>query len=329
MKTILTIDDDHDVCEELEDRIAAMGHQATSVHCLNDALAALEKSDTAFDLILLDLEIPVKLEGPARPETGLNLLDRLASKSGTPPILIISSHLKGKHKLCRDVIQMGAKGFIAKPFDEDPPEDQIKKVLGNGTAEPNLAQGTLRPFQGGNMVVHESHIDMAGVEIGGIRTGSIIRRVIAVLSPKPGDTAKRMTAKSVSDALGDVGAPSVTSAINEFRAQCVDKMRAAGWDCGKNDVIETAPGGGYRIKDWTSVREGLDEHVRPQIDSDADQILKLFSVHPTRTHRQVREGVDFSALRVKAALSRLTDLKRLKHVSGSGATTTYELVGCA
>jgi hypothetical protein len=101
-------------------------------------------------------------------------------------------------------------------------------------------------------------------------------------------------------------------------------MRVAGWNCGRTDIIETAPGGGYRIKSWILVREGLDEHVRPQIDSDADQILKLFSVHPTRTHRQVREGVDFSALRVKAALSRLTDLKRLKHVSGSGATTTYE-----
>lgn len=326
MKTILTIDDDHDVCEELEDRIAAMGHQSTSVHCLNDALASIEKSDAAYDLILLDLEIPVKPEGFARRETGLNLLDRLAVKPGTPPILIISSHLKGEHKLCRHVIQMGAKGFIAKPFDEDPPEDQIKKVLGDGTAQPNLAQDTHRPFQGGDLVVHENQFELVGIDIGGSRSGTIIRRVITALAPKPGETAKRMSAKSLATALGNIDGPSVTSAINEFRTQCTDKMWAAGWACGKKDVIETLPGGGYRIKNWIVVREGFDERVRPQIESDADQILKLFSSHPTRTRRQIGNGVTFSALRVKAALSRLTDEKRLRHVSGSGATTTYERV---
>jgi DNA-binding response OmpR family regulator len=328
MKNILIIDDDTNVCEELADRIEAMGHQSFSVHCQNDALASIEKSDAALDLILLDLEIPVKPEGTTRRETGLHLLDRLVGKPGTPPIIVITSHGKGQHNLCRDVMQRGAKGFISKPFDEDPPEEQIKKVLSDGIPDitPAKAQPTLQPFQGGDLVVHESHIDLAQVEIGGIRTGSIIRRVITVLAPKPGENAKKMSAKALSDALGNIGAPSVTSAINEFRGQCIEKMRAAGWNCGRNDIIETVPGGGYRIKSWILVREGFDEHVLPQIDSDADQILKFFSVHSTRTHRQVREGVDFSSLRVKAALARLTESKRLKLVSGSGATTTYGLI---
>lgn len=326
MKTILTIDDDHDVCEELEDRIAAMGHQATSVHCLNQAITTLEKSGTAYDLILLDLEIPVKPEGFARRETGLNLLDRLVAKPGTPPILIISSHLKGEHKLCRDVIQMGAKGFIAKPFDEDPPEDQIKKVLGNGTAKPTLAQESHRSFQGGDLVVHENQFELVGIDIGGSRSGTIIRRVIAALAPKPGESAKRMSAKFLATALGNIDGPSVTSAINEFRTQCTDKMRAAGWACSKTDVIETLPGGGYRIKNWITVREGFDECARPQIESDADQILKLFAEKPQRTRKQIGDAVDFPSLRVRAALARLTESKRLKHVSGSGVTTTYELI---
>jgi CheY-like chemotaxis protein len=326
MKTILIIDDDYGVCEDLEDRIAAMGYHSESVHCLDHALAALEKSDAAIDLILLDLEIPVKPEGPTRRQTGLTLLERLVAQPGTPPIIIITSHGKGQHNLCRDVMQQGAKGFISKPFDEDPPEEQIKKVLANGTSEPTPMNGNLRPFQGGELIVHESQFELIGIDIGGSRSGTIIRRVITALAPKPGAKAKRMSAQDLSDALGNIGGPSVTSAINDFRTQYADKMTAAGWDCGKNDIIETPPGNGYRIKDWITVREGLDEHVRPQIDSDADQILKLFSVQPTRTHKQVREGVDFPSLRVKAALARLTELKRLKHVSGSGATTTYELI---
>ena len=328
MKTILIIDDEHGVCEDLEDRIAAMGHHSESVHCLEHALAAIEKSDTSIDLILLDLEIPVKPEGPTRSQTGLALLERLVAQPGTPPIIIITSHGKGQHNLCRDVMQQGAKGFIMKPFDEDPPETQIKKVLGNGVSEVTSAQGPLHPFQGGELIVHESQFELIGIDIGGSRSGTIIRRVITALAPKPGESSKRMSAKSLATALGNIDSPSVTSAINDFRTQCTDKMRAAGWACGKIDVIETLPGGGYRIKDWIVVREGLDEQIQPQIESDAHQILKIFSSHPTRTHRQIREGVDFPSLRVKVALSRLTDLKRLKHVSGSGATTTYEVI-CA
>ena len=70
MKNILIIDDDHNVCEDLADLIVAMGFQSSSVHCLDDAMVAIEQSDTAIDLILLDLEIPVKPEGPTRRQTG-------------------------------------------------------------------------------------------------------------------------------------------------------------------------------------------------------------------------------------------------------------------
>ena len=135
-----------------------------------------------------------------------------------------------------------------------------------------------------------------------------------------------MSAKDLSKSLGNIGAASVTSAINDFRGQCVDKMRAAGWECGKNDIIETPPGNGYRINSWITVREGLAEPVKSQVEEDADAILRLFNGRPKLTRRQIGDGVTFGALRVKAALSRLTDEKRLRHVSGSGATTTYELV---
>ena len=38
------------------------------------------------------------------------------------------------------------------------------------------------------------------------------------------------------------------------------------------------------------------------------------------------DGVRIPDPRVKAALARLTDQKRIKHVSGSGITTTYEVI---
>ncbi len=324
MKTIFTIDDDHDVCEELADRIAAMGHQSSSVHCMDDALAAIGSSDAAIDLILLDLEIPVKPEGPTRRETGLNLLDRLVSMPGTPPIIVITSHGKGQHNLCRDVMQRGAKGFISKPFDGDPPEDQIKRVIASNKPEP-VAEGHLRVFKGGELVVHESHIELAGVEIGGYKSDTIIRRVITHLAPNPGATAIRMSSKTISEGLDNITPASVTSAINDFRSQAVEKMRAAGWDCGKNDIIETPRTKGYRIKEGVTVREGFSERNRPQVDEDADTILRLFAKRPQLTRKEIGDGVAIPALRVKAALARLTDHKRIRLVSGSGATTTYEV----
>ena len=326
MKTILIIDDDQDLCEELEDRVAAMGHEAMCVHSQWEALAVLTKCDVAIALILLDLEIPVKPEGPTRPETGLNLLDQLVLRPGMAPIIVMTSHGKGNHLLCREVIQRGAASFIGKPFDEDPPEKQIKRILSETQPNHPQAGGQLRPFAGGDMVVHETHIDLAGVEIGGVKSGTIIRRVITVLAPRPGTPGKRMSAKSLSDALGNVEPASVTSAINDFRNQCSDKMAAKGWACGKQDVIETAPGGGYRFREWITVREGSDTPKLSQVETDGELVMGRFAGKTSLTRRQINDAVGIPALRVKCALSRLVDLRRLRIVGGSGATTTYGIV---
>ena len=324
MKTILIIDDNQGLCAELADRIAAMGHQSISVHCLEDALTTLENCSIAIDLILLDLGIPVKPEGPTRPETGLNLLDRIVSEPGTPPIIVITSHGKGHH-LCRDVLQRGAQGFIGKPLDEDPPEVQIKKVLANPTTFHPQPNGHLRPFMGGVLIVHKARIDLMGVEVGGKNSCSIIRRVITALAPKPGVVAKKMSAQALSDAIGVDAAAKITAAIREFRILCIDKLRAAGVECGKNDIIETTPVG-YHIKDWIKVREGLDEPGRPQVEKDSYLIMRQFAQRPKLTRKQIGDGVRIPDPRVKTALGRLTDQKRIKHVGGSGITTTYEIV---
>jgi len=178
---------------------------------------------------------------------------------------------------------------------------------------------------GGVLIVHKARIDLLGVEVGGKKSCSIIRRVIMALAPKPGTVAKKMSAQALSNSIGVDTAPKITSAIRDFRNQCIDKMRAAGVECGKNDIIETACGG-YHIKEWIKVREGLDVSKRPQDVQDAALILRLFARMPKLTRKQIGDGVDIPALRVKAALGRLTDQKSIRHVGGSGITTTYEIV---
>ncbi|MCX6875747.1 MAG: hypothetical protein NTW21_18350 [Verrucomicrobia bacterium] len=79
------------------------------------------------------------------------------------------------------------------PFDEDPPEVQIKIVLANSTTFHPQPNGHLRPFMGGVMMVHKGRIDLLGVEVGGNKSCSIIRRVMMALAPKPGAVAKKIT----------------------------------------------------------------------------------------------------------------------------------------
>ncbi|MCX6873155.1 MAG: hypothetical protein NTW21_05015 [Verrucomicrobia bacterium] len=103
------------------------------------------------------------------------------------------------------------------------------------------------------------------------------------------------------------------------------QITGSGGGVRKNDIIETTPGG-YHIKEWIKVREGLDEPDRPQVEEDSDLIMRQFARRPKLTRRQIGDGVSIPNPRVKAALGRLTDQKRIKHVGGSGITTTYEII---
>lgn len=326
MKRILIVDDNQSVCEELEDRIEAMGHEAFSVGSRSEALEELGRGDCHFDLIMLDLEIPVRPDGPTRVATGSSLLDHLVASAGAPPVIVITSHGKGHHKLCQDVLQRGAAAFVTKPFDDDPPEDQIRKILERpGRIRPRR-NVPLQPFEGGELVVHDSHIELTGVDVGCSRGSSLIRRIITILAPAPGAPGARFSGKRLAESIGNnVDAPSIAAAIKDFRNGCIERMRAAGWECGKNAVIETPPGNGYRINPTVTVRAGHGDAARPQVEVDAEEIERHFRRTRRMTRRQIGDAVTIPALRVKAALGRLAERKRIKHVGGSGVTTTYEL----
>jgi hypothetical protein len=103
------------------------------------------------------------------------------------------------------------------------------------------------------------------------------------------------------------------------------------WDangefCAANLISTNELAHGYHIKEWIKVREGLDEPNRPQIEEDADHIMRQFAQRPKLTQKQIGDGVVIPTLRVKAALGHLTDQKRIKHAGGSGITTTYEII---
>ena len=325
MKRILIIDDQEDVRAELRDRIESMNHESEEAASQDEAIRKLE--DLAYDCVLLDLSIPLKNDGVTRIDHGRNLLQRIVAMPSAPPVIVITSHGLNGHKLAVEMINLGAATFVGKPFEDDPVEPKIQMVLDRKGDNGATTQKSDKAFSGGVLVLNDDGIELCGVTVGGVRGNAIIRRVVEMLAQKTGGKFRKASAQTLADALPtSVTPPTVTSAINEFRSQCTEKLAAAHIKCGKNDVILTVKGGGYQFAPGIEVRVGNEETPALQVDQDCELLLKQFRRRNKMTVKQVRDSVEIPATRVKTALATLAGRKAIQMVSGSGSTTTYMLI---
>lgn len=325
MKRILIIDDQEDVRAELRDRIESMNHESEEAASQDEAIRKLE--DLAYDCVLLDLSIPLKNDGVTRIDHGRNLLQRIVAMPSAPPVIVITSHGLNGHKLAVEMINLGAATFVGKPFEDDPVEPKIQMVLDRKGDNGATAQKSDKAFSGGVLVLNDDGIELCGVTVGGVRGNAIIRRVVEMLAQKISGKFRKASAQTLADALPtSVTPPTVTSAINEFRSQCTEKLAAAHIKCGKNDVILTVKGGGYQFAPGIEVRVGNEETPALQVDQDCELLLKQFRRRNKMTVKQVRDSVEIPATRVKTALAKLAGQKAIEIVSGSGSTTTYMLI---
>jgi DNA-binding response OmpR family regulator len=325
MKRILIIDDQEDVRAELRDRIESMNHESEEAASQDEAIRKLE--DLAYDCVLLDLSIPLKNDGVTRIDHGRNLLQRIVAMPSAPPVIVITSHGLNGHKLAVEMINLGAATFVGKPFEDDPVEPKIQMVLDRKGDNGATAQKSDKAFSCGVLVLNDDGIELCGVTVGGVRGNAIIRRVVEMLAQRTNGKFRKASAQTLADALPtSVTPPTVTSAINEFRSQCTEKLAAAHIKCGKNDVILTVKGGGYQFAPGIEVRVGNEETPASQVDQDCELLLKQFRRRNKMTVKQVRDSVEIPATRVKTALASLAGRKAIEIVSGSGSTTTYMLI---
>jgi DNA-binding NtrC family response regulator len=128
---ILIVDDDRDILLGLENRITYMGHEPVTADNGKDALRLIEQGD--FDLVLLDLELPVL--------SGLEILERVrgashserrteedTSATSTTPLIIILTAF-GTIERAVQAIQLGAFDFLTKPFSADHLTVVVNKAL--------------------------------------------------------------------------------------------------------------------------------------------------------------------------------------------------------
>jgi CheY-like chemotaxis protein len=128
MAHILVVEDDELLREMLVESLSHIGHKV--IGCLNGLEAKEILSNQGFDLILSDVQMPVM--------NGIELLQWTRTKSQTPFVLM--SGFSRLLELMRPA-DIGAQGFITKPFQPDDLTKLIDQILADqSTLQSSMAK---------------------------------------------------------------------------------------------------------------------------------------------------------------------------------------------
>jgi DNA-binding NtrC family response regulator len=114
---ILVVDDDIAVCRIVQRMLSDMQRDIQAVHSVADALGAVEQK--SFDVYLLDYKLP---DG-----SGLEVAERIRSKWGATPIILISGYDPSAVALRAG--KLGISEILEKPFSREIICAAVKKAL--------------------------------------------------------------------------------------------------------------------------------------------------------------------------------------------------------
>ncbi len=104
-KTILLVDDDHEILESMRTVFEAKGHRILVARDGNTGLHLAEREEP--DLIILDMMMPKK--------SGFLVLDKLRTRpEGMIPTIMITANEGSRHRAYAELL--GVVDYIRKPF---------------------------------------------------------------------------------------------------------------------------------------------------------------------------------------------------------------------
>jgi DNA-binding response OmpR family regulator len=113
---VLVVEDDPDLASLEAEVLKLRGHQVDVASNGREALDAVERARP--DLILLDMKMPVM--------NGREFADEYRRREPfTPPIVVVTAADDAQ----RRAAEIGASGWIAKPFDPDALVDKVTTLL--------------------------------------------------------------------------------------------------------------------------------------------------------------------------------------------------------
>jgi DNA-binding NtrC family response regulator len=131
---VLVVDDDIAVCRIVHRMLSDGEYEVQSAHSVADALEAVEQK--SFDVYVLDYKLP---DG-----SGLDVAERIRSKWGATPIVLISGYDPSAVALRAE--KLGISAFLEKPFSRETICAAVKKAFNSPKAASELSPGAAPPI---------------------------------------------------------------------------------------------------------------------------------------------------------------------------------------
>ena len=134
---LLAVEDEPDLAEVVADYLGGAGHAVDLALTADEAEAAL--ASTAYDLILLDLQLP---DGD-----GLRLLRQLRQAGNRTPVMIVTARDRISERVAG--FEAGADDYLVKPYDLDEMHARIlaihRRAAGGAETERTFGRLTILP----------------------------------------------------------------------------------------------------------------------------------------------------------------------------------------
>jgi DNA-binding NtrC family response regulator len=119
---VLVVDDDSAICRILQRMLSDDQYSVQTCQSVADALGAIEQKP--FDVYVMDYKLP---DG-----SGLDVAERIRSKSGGTPIILISGYDASAVALRAE--KLSISNFLEKPFSREIICNAVKKAIGSPPA---------------------------------------------------------------------------------------------------------------------------------------------------------------------------------------------------
>ena len=116
-KTVLIVDDDHEIVSSIRAVLEARGYKTLSASDGNSGLTLAERD--LPDLIIVDMMMPKK--------SGFLVIEKLRrNKTAPPPIIMITANEGSRHRAYAELL--GVDAYIRKPFAMERLLDEVRRL---------------------------------------------------------------------------------------------------------------------------------------------------------------------------------------------------------
>lgn len=225
---ILLIEDDPTLRDVMSQKLVDTGNRVDTAGDL--ATAHHLWTVQAFDVVLLDLNLPESAKANAPMSSGLNVLRQVRAKGDRTPVLILSARNRTEERIAG--LDAGADDYLGKPFELNEVEARLRAIL--------------RRSQGAEDLTHIGQLQLNRLQRRFSLSGEPLQlpaREFEVLWELMSPPGRVINKRNLSDKLSSFDESLGDNALETFISRLRRKLENSG------AVIRTLRGIGYLIEE--------------------------------------------------------------------------------